>query len=150
MCNIAIFHWQSSIKIRIRIKDFLNNRHQTVLLEGEHSTPCKVLSGVPRGTALAPLLFLIYINDIPNSITNMLRLYADDALLYSTINSTASKKLWWIPLSEFWQTKSLVNYATCYRADVITFKVGEKNFGEFLPIRQIRQSFLPPSFSSVR
>ena len=38
---------------------------------------------------MAPLLFPIYINNIPNSITNMLRLYADDALLYSIINSTA-------------------------------------------------------------
>ena len=71
------------------IKGFLNNRHQTVVLEGEHSTPCKVLSGVLQGTVMAPLLFLIYINGIPNSITNMLRLYADDALLYSIINSNA-------------------------------------------------------------
>ena len=71
------------------IKDFLNNRHQAVVLEGEHSTSCKVLSGVLQGTVLSPLLFLIYINDIPSSITNMLRLYTDDALLYSTINLTA-------------------------------------------------------------
>ncbi len=71
------------------IKDFLDNRHQAILLEGEHSTSCKVLSGVLQGSVLAPLLFLIYINNIPSSITNMLRLYADDALLYSAINSTA-------------------------------------------------------------
>ena len=68
---------------------FLNNRHQIVLLKGGHSTPCKVLSGVPQGTVMALLLFLIYINDIPNSITIMLRLYADDTFLYSIINSTA-------------------------------------------------------------
>ena len=39
------------------------------------------------------------------------------------------------------------------RASVLqkcNLEVGEKNFGEFLPIRQIRQNFLPPSFSSVR
>ena len=82
-------HYGINDNILTWIKDFLNNRHQTVVLEGEHSTPCNVLSGVPQGTVMAPLLFLIYINDIPNSITNMLRLYADNALLYSIINSNA-------------------------------------------------------------
>jgi len=43
---------------------------------------------VPQGTVLAPLSFIIYINEIPDSITNMLKLYADNALLYSTINLT--------------------------------------------------------------
>ena len=60
-----------------------------MLLEGGHTTPCKILSGVPKGTIMVPVLFLIYINGIPNSITNMLRLYADDTLLYSIINSAA-------------------------------------------------------------
>ena len=50
-----------------------------------HATP--VLSGVPQGTILAPLLFLMYINDLPTCVCNKVRLYADDVLLYSYIYS---------------------------------------------------------------
>ena len=88
LCH-KLSHYRISENLLIWIQDFLNNRYQTVVLEGEHSTSCRVLSGVPQGTILAPLLFLIYINDIPSSIANMLRLYAVDALLYSTIDSPA-------------------------------------------------------------
>ena len=57
-------------------------------LDGEQSQPAFVTSGVPQGTVLAPLLFLCFINDLPDKIKSRLRLYADDVLLlYSTIKS---------------------------------------------------------------
>ena len=67
--------------------DFLSNRSQKVLLDGQHSASCPVLSGVPQGSVLRPLLFLLFINDISNSILCTLRLYVDDVLLYTTIYS---------------------------------------------------------------
>ena len=58
-----------------------------MVVNGYCSDPCPVLSGVPQGTVLAPLLFLLFINDIAQNINCTIRLYADDILIYTTIYS---------------------------------------------------------------
>ena len=69
------------------LKAFLTDRSQYVILNNMKSYATSVLSGVPQGTVLAPLLFLIYINDLPTCVQSKIRRYADDVLMYSYINS---------------------------------------------------------------
>ena len=71
------------------IHSFLSGRSQTVLVEGASSKPSPVLSGVPQGTVLGPLLFLAYINDINAHLSEgtKIRLFADGSLLYRTIKT---------------------------------------------------------------
>ena len=64
------------------INSFLSNRTQTVSVNGYHSSPANVISGVPQGSVLGPVLFLLYINDITDSINSNIRLFADDSILY--------------------------------------------------------------------
>jgi hypothetical protein len=70
------------------ISAFLSNRTQTVVLDGESSDIAPVTSGVPQGTVLGPVLFLVYINDLPEYLkSSQLRLFADDSIIYKTIKS---------------------------------------------------------------
>ena len=66
---------------------FLNNRQQCVVLEGEKSTYIHVTSGVPQGSVLGPILFLAFLNDLPNCVKSKVRLFADDTVIYLIVKS---------------------------------------------------------------
>ena len=69
------------------ISSWLSERSQKVVLDGQASDPVPVLSGVPQGSVLGPVLFLIFINDLPENIRSSVRLFADDCVLYRNIKS---------------------------------------------------------------
>ena len=68
------------------IRDFLIKRKQCVIIDGVKSRYVEVLSGLSQGTVLAALLFLIFINDLPNSVTKSFTgIFCDDTLLAKEI-----------------------------------------------------------------
>lgn len=76
--NEALVNW---------INSFLTNRSQYVLFKSSHSSTSTVTSGISQGSILGPLLFLIFINDLPRNVPIKIHMYADDCVLYHTIKT---------------------------------------------------------------
>jgi len=102
-CLIIVFYinyniTESTVQFIIGLPIFLSDRCQQVILDNCHSDPFKVSSGVPQGSVLRILLFLLYINDLPRNITSTIRLYADDTVVYRIIHLTDDiqnyKRIW--------------------------------------------------------
>ena len=74
-------------KILSWIAAFLEDCTQQVVINGEISELGEVTSGVPQGSVLGPILFLIYINDLPDRIRSQVCLFADDTALYRHISN---------------------------------------------------------------
>ena len=72
-------------KILQCIHSFLSNRTMSVCIDGTSSRPRAVLSGVPQGSVLGPLLFLIYINSIGSDLSCHYKIFADDLKLYACV-----------------------------------------------------------------
>ena len=68
------------------LENYLKNRKQRVVLNGQTSEWKDISAGVPQGSVLGPLLFLIYINDLPDGLISNAKLFADDTSIFSVIN----------------------------------------------------------------
>ncbi len=80
-------HYGIGCNVHNWIRSFLMERQQQVIVDGEQSMKVHVDSGVPQGTVMGPLLFLLYINALPGHVTSTVRLFADDCLLYRPIRT---------------------------------------------------------------
>ena len=75
------------------IKEYLTGRSQCVEVNGKASEWLPVTSGIPQGSVLGPLLFLIYINDLPDDINSDVYMYADDTKLYREIKTIEDQRI---------------------------------------------------------
>ena len=72
---------------------YLKNRTQAVVIKGQKSKYTKITAGVPQGSVLGPLLFLIYINDLTNTIDSKIKLFADDTSMYLSLDDNNIRTL---------------------------------------------------------
>ena len=107
------------------IEQFLTDRAQQVVVENNFSALAPVISGVPQGSVLSPLLFLLFINDLPISIDSLVKLYADDVLMYRAINDVSDHQILQDDLNKLvhWPTIWLMpfNLNKCHSLTVFSF-----------------------------
>ena len=107
-------------------KSYLSNRKQYVFLSGESSSLKEMYYGVPQGSCLGPLLFLLYINDLPNSSDNLdFHLFADDTHIY--FESTSLKDI------EVTVNKELKNVSNWLLVNRLSLNIDKTNFVIFHP-----------------
>jgi len=96
------------------IENFFCYRKQRVIVDGQASEFADVISGVPQGTVLGPILFLIYMNDLPDNLKSPVRLYVDDCILYRPLVSIEDRATLQCDLTlcsnweKLWQMKNLL------------------------------------------
>ncbi len=89
-----LLHKMDSYGIKLKwLEDFLIGRTQKVSVNGNTSPTVPVTSGVPQGSVLGPVMFLIYINDLPDCVNSAVRIFADDTKLFRQVDSTQDCKL---------------------------------------------------------
>ena len=107
------------------IRNLLVGRKQRVVIEGHASNWLEVTSGVPQGSILGPLLFLIYINDIPSSVSSCnVDLFADDSVLHRQVSSFEDCQLFqndlvsvrqWCDATQIQLNEKEMSCTSCYK-----------------------------------
>ena len=113
------------------LENYLSDRFQRVLLNGQASSWRPVLAGVPQGSILGPLLFLIYINDLPNELKSNAKPFADDTSLFTIVkDKIESPNILSNDLSEIskwaYDWKMLFNPDPCKPAQEVVFSRKKK------------------------
>ena len=70
------------------VESFLSNRYQRVVLDAQVSSWADVKTGVPQGSILGPLFFLIYINDLSENLKSTVKLFADDTSIFHVVKDS--------------------------------------------------------------
>jgi len=94
------------------IKSFLTGRTMKVLINGSFSDLKEVLSGVPQGSVLGPLLFLLFVNDLPDWIISSMIMFADDTKLWRIIKTINDSQILQRDLDALmnWSNKYLLKF----------------------------------------
>ncbi len=75
------------------IREFLTNRKMRVRVTGEFSEWNRVTSGVPQGSVLSPILFVLYVNDIPEGVRSLIKLFADDTKVLGKVRNEEDRDI---------------------------------------------------------
>ena len=109
------------------ITAFLEGRRQRVIVNGSKSSWTRVTSGIPQGSVLGPLLFVCYVNDMPENITSTAYMFADDTKMYRNIKTHIDREVLQSDLSRLedwsrkWQLRaSTLTSVKCYTSDETT------------------------------
>ena len=132
------------------VEDYLQNRSQFVEINGKESQWLPVTSGIPQGSVLGPLLFLIYINDLPENVNSTVYMYADDTKIYREIQSDDDHEVLQRDLETLktWSDRWLLKFhpSKCYcinigkkNDDVITFKYSMTEDGNKFDMTRVNE-----------
>ena len=123
-------------RLLLWFQDYLSNRMQRVVINGQHSNWKTIDAGVPQGSVLGPLLFLLYINDIVQSVRHCnIRLFADDTCIFIEVNDRHEAAAFLnADLSKIheWSTKWLIKFAPTKTKSLIISN--KKDFNQNPPV----------------
>ena len=80
--------WHDGLLFKLRrnfFGNYLSNRYQRVVLNEKESNWINIESGVPQGSVLGPLLFLVFINDLPENLLSTMKLFTDDSSIFTQV-----------------------------------------------------------------